>query len=108
VAVILWATDSPGWYRERLAGGMFFGCSEDLENSPPVCSNGVIFLPYLNGGRTPCRDSDARSWVKLAETSRLDPWRSQQYTTWYEEYRQLYWSVKDQYRRIQNLLERGK
>jgi sugar (pentulose or hexulose) kinase len=52
--------------------------------------------------------SDTCAWVELTESYRLDPWRSQQYTTWYEEYRQLYWSVKDQYRRIQNLLERGK
>jgi len=31
---------------------MSFGRTEDLENSRPVCSNGVIFLLYLNGGRT--------------------------------------------------------
>jgi hypothetical protein len=74
---------------------MSFGRSEDLVNNLPVCPNGVSFLPYLNGGYTPCRSSDTRRWVKLAETSRLDPWRSWQYTPWYEEYRQLYWSVKD-------------
>jgi len=52
--------------------------------------------------------SDTSSWVKLTESYRPDPWRGQQYTQWYEEYRQLYRSVKDQYKRISTLLERGK
>ena len=202
MAVILSATNSLDWYRERFAGRMSFGRVEELVNSSPVGSNGVIFLPYLNGERTPHRDSDARgvlfglssfhgqgdvlraihegvvfalregaecirdlgtpmssvrivgggsrshtwcqmladnlgvdiwsplvdegaaygsarlaakavgsdthAWVKLTESYRPDPWRGQQYTQWYEEYRQLYRSVKDQYKRISTLLERGK
>ena len=202
MAVILSATNSLDWYRDRFAGRMSFGRVEELVNSSPVGSNGVIFLPYLNGERTPHRDSDARgvlfglssfhgqgdvlraihegvvfalregaecirdlgtpmtsvrivgggsrshtwcqmladnlgvniwsplvdegaaygsarlaakavgsdtsSWVKLTESYRPDPWRGQQYTQWYEEYRQLYRSVKDQYKRISTLLERGK
>lgn len=51
--------------------------------------------------------SDARAWDKLTESYRPDPWRGQQYTQWYEEYRQLYRSVKDEYKRIAILLERG-
>jgi len=39
---------------------MSFGRIEELVNSSPVGSNGVIFLPYLNGERTPQCDSDAR------------------------------------------------
>ena len=202
MAVILSATNSLDWYRERFVGRMSFGRIEELVNSSPVGSNGVIFLPYLNGERTPHRDSDARgvlfglssfhgqsdivraihegvafalregaecirdlgtpmsnvrivgggsrshtwcqmladnlgveiwsplvdegaaygsarlaatavgsdtrAWVKLSETYRPDPWRGQQYTQWYEEYRQLYRSVKDEYKRIAILLERGK
>jgi hypothetical protein len=99
MTVMLSATTSLDWYRERLAGRMSFGRREDLENSRPVCSN---------GGRMPWRDSDTRSWVKLTESYRPDPWRGQEYTQWYEEYRQLYWSVKDQYKHIATLLERGK
>jgi len=54
------------------------------------------------------RSARTRAWVKLTESYRPDPWRGQQYTQWYEEYRQLYRSVKDQYKRISTLLERGK
>lgn len=52
--------------------------------------------------------SDTRTWVKLTESYRPDPWRGQEYTQWYEEYHQQYRSVKDQYKRISTLLERGK
>jgi xylulokinase len=202
MAVILSATNSLDWYRERFAGKMSFGRIEELVGGSPVGSNGVIFLPYLNGERTPHRDSDARgvlfglssfngqgdvlraihegvafamregtecirdlgtpmnnvrivgggsrsrtwcqmladnlgleiwsplvdegaaygsarlaaqavgadtsSWVKLAESYRPDAWKGQQYALWYEEYRQLYRSVKDRYARVATLLERGK
>jgi len=79
---------------------MSFGRIEELVNSSPVCSNGVIFLPYLNGGH-----------MHLGQTARELPVRTVKRPaihTWYEKHRQLYWSAKDQYRRIQNLLERGK
>jgi len=52
--------------------------------------------------------SDTRTWIKLTETYRPDPWRGQRYTQWYEEYRQQYRSVKDQYKHVATLLERGK
>lgn len=52
--------------------------------------------------------SDTRTWVKLTESYRPDPWRGQEYTQWYEEYHQQYRSVKDQYKHIATLLERGK
>ena len=202
MAVVLSATTSLDWYRDRFAGRMSFGRVEELVNGSPVGSNGVIFLPYLNGERTPHRDSDARGvlfglssfhgqgdvlraihegvafalregaecirdlgtpmtnvrivgggsrshtwcqmladnlgvdiwsplvdegaaygsarlaakavgsdtcgWIKLTETYRPDPWRGQQYTQWYDEYRRLYRAVKDEYKHIATLLERGK
>lgn len=52
--------------------------------------------------------SDTRTWVKLTESYRPDPWRGQEYTQWYEEYHQQYRSVKDQYKHIATLPERGK
>jgi hypothetical protein len=44
----------------------------------------------------------------IVDCTRQDAWRGQQDRLWYEEYRQLYRSVKDQHKRISTLLERGK
>jgi hypothetical protein len=41
MAVILSATNSLDWYRERLAGRMSLGRVEELVNSSLVGSNGV-------------------------------------------------------------------
>ncbi len=61
---VLGATLSAGlslrWFRERISGGRTFEeMSREAENVP-AGSNGLVFLPYLNGDRTPHLDPDAK------------------------------------------------
>lgn len=60
MAVILSATNSLNWFKERFAGEIELGEIEAIVSGTPVGSNGIIFLPYLNGERTPHRDPNAR------------------------------------------------
>jgi xylulokinase len=60
MAVILSATNSLNWFKERFGESLSFEALENLVARTPVGSSGVIFLPYLNGERTPHRNPNAR------------------------------------------------
>jgi xylulokinase len=60
MAVILSAAGALDWFRQRFAQNLSYGRIEEMVGQSPVGSNGVLFLPYLNGERTPHRDPDAR------------------------------------------------
>lgn len=60
MAVILSAAGALDWFRQRFAQNLTFGHIEEMVGQSTVGSNGVVFLPYLNGERTPHRDPDAR------------------------------------------------
>jgi len=60
MAVILSATNSLNWFKDRFGNDLSFDSLEDMVRQTPSGSNGVIFLPYLNGERTPHRDPNAR------------------------------------------------
>jgi xylulokinase len=66
MGVMLSAAGSLQWYRDTLAPKMSF---DDLVNeaaSIPAGSEGLLFLPYLSGERTPYPDPLARgAWVGL-------------------------------------------
>ncbi len=59
MGVMLSATHSLNWFKERFLRESYGEINEMVSKSP-VGSNGVIFLPYLNGERTPHRDPFAR------------------------------------------------
>lgn len=63
MAVILSATNSLDWFRRRFTPGLSLSQIETLAESSPPGSHGLIFLPYLNGERTPHRDTDARGVI---------------------------------------------
>jgi len=63
MAVILSATNSLDWFRLRFTPGLSLSQIETLAESSPPGSNGLLFLPYLNGERTPHRDPDARGVI---------------------------------------------
>ena len=60
MAVTLSAGGSLAWWRERLGGGAGFG--ELIDEASPVepGSEGLLFLPYLTGERSPHLDPHAR------------------------------------------------
>ncbi|OAA31692.1 xylulose kinase [Kosmotoga arenicorallina S304] len=60
MAVILSATNSLNWTLKRFSINMPFSEIEKMASSKNVGANGVIFLPYLNGERTPHRNPSAR------------------------------------------------
>lgn len=52
------------WFRDRLAGDLppdaaFAQLAEDAASAPPG-ANGLLFLPYFSGERTPIHDPDAK------------------------------------------------
>lgn len=60
MGVILSATYSLDWYLNLLGKGKDVeSMVQEAENTMP-CENGVFFLPYLSGERTPHRNPDAR------------------------------------------------
>ncbi len=59
MGVMLSATHSLNWFKERFLQESYGEINEMVSKSP-AGSNGVIFLPYLNGERTPHRDPFAR------------------------------------------------
>lgn len=60
MGVILSAAGSLQWYRDTLATGMSFADLLKEAETVPAGSEGLIFLPYLSGERTPHPDPFAR------------------------------------------------
>ncbi|HEX3053547.1 MAG TPA: xylulokinase [Aggregatilineaceae bacterium] len=60
MGVMLSAAGSLQWYRDTLAPGADFGTLTDEASSIQPGSEGLIFLPYLTGERTPHPDPLAR------------------------------------------------
>jgi xylulokinase len=60
MGVMLSAAGSLQWYRDTCAPGVDFGalCAEALD--APLGAEGLVFLPYLTGERTPLCDALAR------------------------------------------------
>ncbi len=71
MGVMLSAAGSLRWYRDTVAPGLGFGrLVEEAAEAPPG-SDGLLFLPYLTGERTPHPDPLARgAFVGLAVTHR--------------------------------------
>jgi len=68
MGVMLSAGGSLQWYRDTLAPGAAFDMLlQEAEEAPPGCE-GLQFLPYLSGERTPHPDPKARgAWVGLTQ-----------------------------------------
>ena len=66
MGVMLSAAGSLQWYRDTLAPGISFeGLLKEAESAKPGCE-GLQFLPYLSGERTPYPDPMARGgWIGL-------------------------------------------
>ena len=60
MGVMLSAAGSIQWFRDALAGGVKFAELDAEAAVSPPGSEGLIFLPYLAGERTPHSDPDAR------------------------------------------------
>ena len=66
MGVMLSAAGSLQWYRDRLAPGKDFKDLVEEASQVPAGSEGLIFLPYLSGERTPHADPLARgAWIGL-------------------------------------------
>lgn len=66
MGVMLSAAGSLQWYRDTLAPGVSFSALTEEAASAPPGSDGLLFLPYLTGERTPYPDPLARgAWVGL-------------------------------------------
>ncbi len=67
MGVMLSAAGSLQWFRDALAPGVAFPALVDEALGAPPGSDGVLFLPYLSGERTPYPDPHARgAFVGLA------------------------------------------
>ena len=60
MSVMLSAAGSLRWFRDALAPGIAFGDLVDAAASVPAGSDGLMFLPYLTGERSPHPDPLAR------------------------------------------------
>lgn len=60
MGVMLSAAGSLRWYRDSLAPGIEFGALVEEAEAVPAGSDGLLFLPYLTGERTPYPDPLAR------------------------------------------------
>jgi len=60
MGVMLSAAGSLQWYRDALAPGLGFDALVDEAAQVPAGANGLLFLPYLTGERTPHADPLAR------------------------------------------------
>ncbi|HEY7969789.1 MAG TPA: xylulokinase, partial [Candidatus Limnocylindrales bacterium] len=60
MSVMLSAAGSLRWFRDTLAPGEAFGPLTDAAAGVPAGSNGLFFLPYLSGERSPHPDPLAR------------------------------------------------
>ena len=66
MGVMLSAAGSLQWYRDMLAPGVSFDDLLKEAESVPAGSEGLLFLPYLSGERTPYPDPLARAaWIGL-------------------------------------------
>jgi xylulokinase len=66
MGVTLSAAGSLQWYRDTLAPGTSFDALLTEAEAVPAGSDGLLFLPYLSGERTPYPDPLARgAWVGL-------------------------------------------
>jgi xylulokinase len=66
MGVMLSAAGSLQWYRDTLARDVAFTTLVDEAAEAPIGSEGLIFLPYLTGERTPHPDPLARgAWIGL-------------------------------------------
>jgi xylulokinase len=66
MGVMLSAAGSLQWYRDTLAPGVSFDDLLKEAESVPAGSEGLLFLPYLSGERTPYPDPLARAaWIGL-------------------------------------------
>jgi len=66
MGVMLSAAGSLQWYRDKLACDRSFAELVDEAGEVPAGSEGLIFLPYLSGERTPHPDPLARgAWIGL-------------------------------------------
>ena len=60
MSVMLSAAGSLRWFRDTLAPGVEFGDLVDAAAEVPAGSDGLLFLPYLSGERSPHPDPLAR------------------------------------------------
>ncbi|MDR1704108.1 MAG: xylulokinase [Clostridiales bacterium] len=60
MGVILSAGMSLQWFRNNATGGATYAVLDAEAEKSPVGCNRLIFLPYLNGERTPHKDPDSR------------------------------------------------
>ena len=60
MGVMLSAAGSLRWYRDTLAAGVEFGALVEEASTVPPGAEGLRFLPYLTGERTPHADPNAR------------------------------------------------
>jgi xylulokinase len=60
MSVMLSAAGSLRWFRDALAPGVEFGALADEAATVPPGSDGLLFLPYLSGERSPHADPLAR------------------------------------------------
>jgi len=60
MGVMLSAAGSLRWYRDTVAPGVEFGALAEEASTVPAGADGLRFLPYLTGERTPHADPDAR------------------------------------------------
>ncbi|MGC4105291.1 MAG: xylulokinase [Thermomicrobiales bacterium] len=60
MGVTLSAGGSFQWWRDLLGDGADFGALADAASAVPAGAEGLLFLPYLSGERTPHRDPLAR------------------------------------------------
>lgn len=60
MGVMLSAAGSLRWFRDALAPGVDFGDLVERAGEVPAGSDGLLFLPYLTGERTPHPDPKAR------------------------------------------------
>ena len=60
MGVMLSAAGSLRWFRDALAPGVDFATLVDEAHGVPAGSDGLLFLPYLSGERTPYPDPRAR------------------------------------------------
>jgi xylulokinase len=60
MGVVLSAGGAFAWFREQLAGDSTDSALNDEAETVPIGADGITFLPYLQGERTPHRDASAR------------------------------------------------
>ncbi len=60
IGVVLTAGGAYAWYTDRLTGGADYATLDREAEAVPAGAEGVMFLPYLQGERTPWRDAALR------------------------------------------------